>query len=165
MCFVIGAVALIGAFAVGEVTDLGSGHGDGLPFLSLTTLATALFGFGAAGAVATIAHLSTPIALTAALALGISLVATTRGLILPYLLKQQDNSHISRTSYVGLLGTVTLTIMPERCGEVSFADTEGNRVHATAISLHRAPLTTGTIVYIADVDDQYLRVVTVDDAI
>ena len=33
ICFVIGVVALVGAFAVGEVADLGGGHADGLPFL------------------------------------------------------------------------------------------------------------------------------------
>jgi hypothetical protein len=63
------------------------------------------------------------------------------------------------------LGTVTLTIAAEGWGEVSFVDAEGNRVQAKAVSAQPMALTTGTTVYIADVDDQYLHVVTVDDAI
>ncbi|WP_438472884.1 hypothetical protein [Rhodococcus erythropolis] len=165
ICFVIGVVALIGAFAVGEVADLGGGHADVLPFLSLTTLATALFGFGAGGVAATLADAPRLVAVIAALALAAVLVVVTRGLLLPYLLKQQDNSHIGRASYHGLLGTVTLTIAAEGWGEVSFVDAEGNRVQAKAVSAQPMVLTTGTTVYIADVDDQYLHVVTVDDAI
>src|SRR3546814_13103649 len=69
ICFVIGVVALVGAFAVGEVADLGGGHADGLPFLSLTTLATALFGFGAGGVAATLADAPTLVAAIAALTL------------------------------------------------------------------------------------------------
>lgn len=165
ICFVIGVVALVGAFAVGEVADLGGGHADGLPFLSLTTLATALFGFGAGGVAATLADAPTLVAAIAALALAAVLVVVTRGLLLPYLLEQQDNSHIGRASYSGLLGTVTLTIAAEGWGEVSFVDAEGNRVQAKAVSAQPMALTTGTTVYIADVGDQYLHVVTVDDAI
>ena len=91
ICFVIGVVALVGAFAVGEVADLGGGHADGLPFLSLTTLATALFGFGAGGVAATLADAPTLVAAIAALSLTAVLVVVTRGLLLPYLLELQDN--------------------------------------------------------------------------
>ncbi|MDJ0113045.1 hypothetical protein QM646_41765, partial [Rhodococcus erythropolis] len=121
--------------------------------------------FGAGGVAATLADAPTLVAVIAALALAAVLVVVTRGLLLPYLLKQQDNSHIGRASYHGLLGTVTLTIAAEGWGEVSFVDAEGNRVQAKAVSAQPMVLTTGTTVYIADVDDQYLHVVTVDDAI
>ncbi|MGC0362023.1 membrane protein implicated in regulation of membrane protease activity [Rhodococcus sp. 27YEA15] len=165
LCFVVGIVALVGAFAVGEVADFGGGHADGLPFLSLTTLATALFGFGAGGLAAHLIGASTPLAVVVAVVVAGILVAVTRGLLMPYILRQQDNSHIGRTSYQGLLGTVTLTISPADWGEISFVDPDGNRVQAKAVSAQPIALTTGTTVYIADVDDQYLHVVTVDDAI
>ncbi|SNT45856.1 NfeD family protein [Rhodococcoides kyotonense] len=165
VCFVVGIVGLLGTFTVGEISDFGSGHGEGLPFLSLTTVATAAFGFGAGGWITAALSSSDLAASAVGAALAVVLVISTRGLLIPYMLRQQDNSHISRTSYIGLLGTVTLPVDAEGWGEVSFADAEGNRVGARAISSQGTSLARGITVYIADVDDTYLHVVPVGDAI
>ncbi|QNG19973.1 hypothetical protein G4H71_14705 [Rhodococcus triatomae] len=163
ICLVVGMVALLGAFLVGELADLGADV-DGLPFLSLTVVATGLFGFGAGGVAGTWAGLGTVAATLLAVGLAIVLVVGTRGLLLPYLLRQQANSHIGRTSYIGSIGTVTLAVEPGGWGEVSFVDPEGNRVLGRAVSDEPVALTPATTVYIADVDDQYLHVVAIDDA-
>lgn len=165
VCFVVGIVGLLGTFTVGEFSDLGDGHGEGLPFLSLTTFATALFGFGAGGWISVLAGVSAPLALAVGVAAAAALVLATRGLLIPYMVRQQDNSHIGRISYIGLLGTVTLDVTADGWGEVSFADSEGNRVGARAISSGKVTLPRGATVYIADVDENYLHVVPVDDAI
>src|ERR671911_86628 len=83
--FVVGAVAVLSALLFAEV-----GSGDGMPFLSLTGLSAALVAGGAA----------------------IVLVALLQGVLLPYLRRQESNSHRGRSSYIGLLGTVTLEVPP-----------------------------------------------------
>ncbi|OZF07319.1 NfeD family protein [Rhodococcoides fascians] len=165
VCFVVGVVGLVGTFTVGEYSDLGDSHGDGVPFLSLTTIATALFGFGAAGWISALTELPDPIAALVGIAVAAGLVIVTRGLFVPYMIRQQDNSHIGRASYIGLLGTVTLDVTADGWGEVSFADGEGNRVGARAVSSGKVALPRGVTVYIADVDDTYLHVVAVDDVV
>lgn len=165
VCFVVGIVGLLGTFTIGEFSEIGEGHGEGLPFLSLTTVATALFGFGAGGWISALISVPSPVAAVIGLGVAAALVLATRGLLIPYMIRQQDNSHIGRTSYIGLLGTVTLDVKADGWGEVSFADSEGNRVGARAISSGKVTLPRGVTVYIADVDDNYLHVVPVDDAI
>lgn len=165
VCFVVGLVGLLGTFVVGEVGDIGGGHGDGLPFLSLTTIATAAFGFGAGGWLAALLDAHVVVAFGAAVVGAAVLVLLVRGLLLPYLLRQQSNSHIGRASYIGGLGRVTLEISAQGWGEISFVDSEGTRVQARAINSGTGALAAGTTVYIADVDEEYLHVVAVDDAI
>ena len=50
--FVVGAVAVLAALLLADV-----GHGDGMPFLSLTGLSVALLGAGTGGLVGTWTHL------------------------------------------------------------------------------------------------------------
>ncbi len=40
------------------------------------------------------------------------MVFLARGVLLPYLMRQQGNSHTGRLSYIGLTGVVTLSIEP-----------------------------------------------------
>ncbi|NLG56298.1 MAG: hypothetical protein GX542_11755 [Rhodococcus sp.] len=165
ICLVIGVVAIGGSFLVGEVADVaaGDGGGEGLPFLSLTVVATALLGFGVGGTAGMWTGLGTVPSTLLAVGLAAVLVVGTRGVLLPYLLRQQSNSHIGRASYIGAIGTVTLAVEPGGWGEVSFVDPEGNRVLGRAVSSETSALSPTTTVYIADVDDQYLHVVAVDD--
>jgi hypothetical protein len=93
----------------------------------------------------------------------VALVAALNGLLLPYLRRQQANSHRSRASYIGLLGTVTLDVPVGGWGEVSFVDADGNRVRSRAKTSEPGALTKSTQIYIADVDADYVHVVAVPE--
>ncbi len=165
-CLAMGLVGLVGMIIVGEVGSDGPGAGDaaeGLPFLSLTTAATALFGVGLGGSATLLAGGAGGVAAIAAAGCAIVLVFLTRGVLLPYLLRQQSNSHIGRHSYIGLTGTVTIAIEPGQWGEISFTDIEGSRVRARAVSAEPGPLPVNTPVYIGDVDDDNVHVVAIPD--
>lgn len=98
-----------------------------------------------------------------ALVSALVMVLALQGVLLPYLRRQQSDSQRGRSSYVGLLGTVTLDVPVDGWGEVAFVDTDGNRVRARAIGPEQALLPKSTRVYIADVDAEYAHVVTVPD--
>ncbi|MGB3486423.1 MAG: hypothetical protein WBB07_29905 [Mycobacterium sp.] len=158
--FAVGAIAVLSALLL---ADFGHGTHDGLPFLSLTSLSAGVLGAGAGGLISTWAGVNTLGAGLVALGTAAALVLLLQGVVMPYLRKQQSNSQRGRTSYVGLLGTVTLEILPDSWGEVTFADADGNRVRARAVTAEPAALTKSTRVYIADVDADYLHVVAVPD--
>ncbi|OHU99956.1 hypothetical protein [Mycobacterium talmoniae] len=155
--FVVGAVAVLSALLL---TDFGH---DGMPFLSLTSVSAALLGAGTGGLVSTWAGLGAAAAGGVALVSAVLLVATLQGLVLPYLRKQQSNSQRGRSSYIGLLGTVTLDVPVDGWGEVAFVDGDGNRVRSRAITTEPATLAKSTRVYIADVDPDYVHVVAVPE--
>ncbi|MEZ0362415.1 hypothetical protein ACAG26_01735 [Mycobacterium sp. pUA109] len=155
--FVVGAVAVLSALLL---TDFGH---DGMPFLSLTSVSAALLGAGTGGLVSTWAGLDAAAAGAVALVSAVLLVATLQGLVLPYLRKQQSNSQRGRSSYIGLLGTVTLDVPVDGWGEVAFVDGDGNRVRSRAITTEPAALAKSTRVYIADVDPDYVHVVAVPE--
>ncbi|WP_407667648.1 NfeD family protein [Mycolicibacterium arseniciresistens] len=156
--FVVGAVAVLSALLFAEV-----GSGDGMPFLSLTGLSAAVLGAGAGGLIGEWAGLPGFGSALVAGGAAIVLVALLQGVLLPYLRRQEANSHRGRSSYIGLLGTVTLEVPPEGWGEVSFVDADGNRVRSKARSDEPAALPKSTQVYIADVDADYVHVVAVPD--
>ncbi len=158
--FVVGAIAVLSALLL---TDFDVAGHDGMPFLSLTGASAALLGAGTGGLVSTWAGLSGVGAGAVAAGSGAALVATLQGLLLPYLRRQQSNSHRGRMSYIGLLGTVTLDVSPDGWGEVSFVDADGNRVRSRAKTSEPAALPKTTLVYIADVDADYVHVVAVPD--
>lgn len=160
--FVVGAVAVLSALLL---ADFGShvGAGDGLPFLSLTSLSAGVLGAGTGGLVATWAGAGPGAAGLIALGSAAALVVALNGVLLPYLRRQQANSHRGRASYIGLLGTVSLEVPVGGWGEVSFVDADGNRVRARAKTAEPAPLTKSTPVYIADVDADFLHVVAVPE--
>ncbi|MGH3725373.1 MAG: hypothetical protein ACRDUS_14780 [Mycobacterium sp.] len=163
-------IAYLAAFAVGGIAVLSAllltdiGHGDGMPFLSLTSLSAALTGAGAGGFVGSALGVGPlPSAIVAAVC-AIALVSVLQ-LFLTYLRRQQANSHSGRASYVGRLGTVTLDVPAGGgWGEIAFSDADGNRVRSRAITDEPEGLTKNTAVYIADVDEQYLHVVSIPDA-
>ncbi|MUL81377.1 hypothetical protein FZI95_06280 [Mycobacterium sp. CBMA247] len=154
--FVVGGIAVLAALLLADV-----GHGDGMPFLSLTGLSVGLLGAGTGGLVGTWLGLGTLWSAALAAACAIVLVFTLNGLLLPYMRRQQSNSHRGRSSYVGLLGTVTLEVPPGGWGEVSFVDADGNRVFSRAKSAELDALPKATHVYIADIDSDFVHVVAV----
>ncbi|MFZ2527531.1 MAG: hypothetical protein WAX14_07740 [Rhodococcus sp. (in: high G+C Gram-positive bacteria)] len=160
-CLAIGLVGIVGTLIVGEIgSEFG---GDGLPFLNLTTVATASLGVGVGGGAATLLGFGSVPAAVAAAGTAAIMVLVTRGVLLPYLLRQQGNSHTGRASYLGLTGVVTLTIEPGGWGEITFTDTEGNRVRSRAVSTETAALPANSRVYIGDLDDDVLHVVSIPD--
>ena len=140
--------------------DLGMGHA-GLPFLSLTSLSAGLLGAGTGGLIATWVGLGTLGSAIVAVAAGLALIGALQGVLLPYLRRQESNSQRGRASYIGRFGTVTLEIPTDGWGEVAFVDGDGNRVRARAITAEPEALTKSTHVYIADVDADFIHVVTI----
>ncbi|WP_420750656.1 hypothetical protein [Rhodococcus sp. O3] len=162
-CLAMGLVGIVGILVGGETgSELGDA-GDGLPFLNLTTVATALLGIGVGGGTATLLGFGTVAAAVAAACTALVLVVVTRGILLPYLLRQQGNSHTGRLSYIGLTGVVTLSIEPGGWGEIAFTDTEGNRVRSRAVTAEATALPADSRVYIGDVDEQVVHVVSIPD--
>ncbi|MGV0837126.1 hypothetical protein [Mycolicibacterium thermoresistibile] len=154
---------VVGALGVLSAVVFDTGDDDGLPFLSLTGLAAALLGAGTGGLVAGWAGAGTVAAGVVAVLSAVALIGVLHGIVLPYLRRQQSNSHRGRSSYVGLLGTVTLDVPAGGWGEVSFLDVDGNRVHSRARSTEQRDLPKSTPVYIADVDRDYVHIVAVPE--
>ena len=156
--FIVGAVAVLSAVLLADI-----GHGDGMPFLSLTGLSVAILGAGTGGLIGTWVDLGTFGRALLAIACAAVLVFGLNGLLLPYMRRQQANSHKGRSSYIGLLGTVTLEVPAGGWGEVSFVDADGNRVFSRAKSNEPAALSKSTRIYIADVDADFVHVVAVPE--
>lgn len=164
--FAVGAIALLSALLLADVgggNDGPAGGHDGLPFLSLTSLSAAVLGAGTGGLISTWSGLGGLGAGTVALVSAAVLMLVLQGLLLPYLRRQQSNSQRGRSSYVGRLGTVTLDIPAEGWGEVVFADADGNRVRVRAITTEPEGLVKSTPIYVADIDAEYVHVVSVPD--
>ncbi|MDV3127492.1 hypothetical protein M1247_21380 [Mycobacterium sp. 21AC1] len=154
--FIVGGVSVLAALLLADV-----GHGDGMPFLSLTGLSAALVGAGTGGLIGTWVGMGAFGAAVLAAACAVVLVVGLNGLLLPYMRRQQANSHKGRSSYIGLLGTVTLEVPAGGWGEVSFVDGDGNRVFSRAKSSEPEALSKATRVYIADIDADFVHVVAV----
>ncbi|MCV7192304.1 hypothetical protein [Mycolicibacterium brumae] len=157
--FAIGGIAVLVTLLLTDI-DLGGTH-DGLPFLSLTGLSAGLLGAGAGGLVSGWAGLGGLGSGLIAAGSGVALMFALQGLLLPYLRRQEANSHRGRASYIGLLGEVTLDVPADGWGEVSFVDPDGNRVRARAITAEPEALPKSTRIYIADVDSEFVHVVAV----
>ncbi|EOM77756.1 hypothetical protein DW322_00760 [Rhodococcus rhodnii] len=159
-CAAVGAIGLVAALLFGDIGEADAEFG-GIPFVTPTVVATAVFGFGGSGLLCLLVGLPSAVALGIAAVVAVLEVVASRFLLYPYLLRQQDNSHVARTSYIGSLGTVTLAIEPGGWGEVSFVDRGGSRVRARAVTHEPETLGVSTTVYIADVDETSLHVVAV----
>ena len=161
--FAVGAIAVLSALLLTEFS-IGGGHGsDGLPFVSLTSLSAALLGAGAGGLIGTWAGLGGAVTGVIAAVCAVVLLIGLQGLVLPYLRRQESNSHRGRISYIGLLGTVTLDVPSDGWGEVAFVDADGNRVRSRAVTAEPETLLKSTQVYISDVDADVVHVVAVPD--
>ncbi|GAB07560.1 hypothetical protein GII30_16085 [Gordonia amarae] len=160
--FAVGLLALLAALFAGEIGEIGEiGDDGGLPFMSLTTLAIGLFGFGAGGLGADFVGLPTGVSIGVGAGAAVVLVGIFRGLLLPYMLRQQSNSHFGRASYLGMTGRVELPIAPDGWGEITIVDPDGARVRLKARSEEPSTLAAGTQVYICDLDAEYVRVVAI----
>lgn len=155
--FGVGGVAVLAALLL---TDVELGH-DGMPFLSLTSLSAGVLGAGTGGLIATWFGLGPTGSAIVAVVSGLVLIGALQGVLLPLLRRQQSNSQRGRASYVGLLGEVTLDVPTDGWGEVSFVDVDGNRVRARAVTAEPSTLSRSTRVYIADVDADYIHVVSI----
>ncbi len=160
--FAVGGIAVLATLLLTDL-DLG-GDGDGLPFLSLTSLSAGLLGAGTGGLVSTLAGVGAVAAGVIAALSAIVLVVALQGVVLPLLRRQEANSTQGRLSYIGRLGTVTLDVEPHGWGEISFVDADGNRVHTRAVTAEPETLRKSTPVYISDVDTDFVHVVAVPES-
>src|SRR5690625_1095450 len=125
----VGAVALLVSFTMADFDH------DGLPFVSLSSIAASLVAAGGAGiAVTALGHavLALPAAGVAAAATYAVSQAASRWM------RSQgspDASPRSRTSYIGCVGEVTLPIPENGWGLVRFADSDGVPVNSKAVSM------------------------------
>lgn len=163
LCFIVGAVALIGTLLIGEFGSSAGHPSDGLPFLSLTSIASVIFGFGAIGGAAQLAQLSEPVSIAVGVAGGCVLVGAFRGLLVPYMVRQQSNSHFGRTDYLGRIAVIEIAIPAGGWGQVSVADPYGGRVRLKARSSESVDLATRTEVVITDLDPEFVHVVAVPE--
>ena len=159
--FGVGLLALLAALFAGEIGEIGEIGDGGLPFMSLTTLAIGLFGFGAGGLGADFIGLPTGASIGIGVGVAVVLVGIFRGLLLPYMLRQKSNPHFGRASYLGMTGRVELPIDPDGWGEITIVDPDGARVRLKARSEESSTLAAGAQVYICDLDAEYVRVVAI----
>ncbi|EFV13195.1 NfeD family protein [Segniliparus rugosus] len=155
---VAGGAGLLCTFVFGELM-----HDEALPFLSLTALATGAVGFGGGGLIASLAGVSSGPSLLIGAAVAIAAMVLTRGMLVPYLQRQQGNSLTSRASYLGSLATVTLELPESGWGEVQFADATGNLVRIRAVGPAGTSIPKGAKVYVAEMDDEFAHVVDVSE--
>lgn len=123
-------------------------------FLSLKVILAAMVGFGVCGSIAAFsglpALLSWPLAVVGLLVFGIGI----HQMVLKPLAKGQSNSMLSRESYLGVLGTVTLSITEGGDGQVTFNNLNGARVTERATSTDGRPIAAGNQVMVIDVSDR-----------
>ena len=165
----VGFLVLLGSFLLGEVIQLdhdlsgevGAGADHDLStdnlgepsWFSLKVITASMVGFGASGYIASANGipdaLAWPVALAGALAIG----AGTFYLVLKPLAKQQSNSLLSRESYRGLAGEVTLAITDTQPGLVRFRDRNSALVTQRAVLADGGPLPAGAKVLIVDINE------------
>lgn len=143
---------------IGDIFDLDVDA----PWLDLKVLATGLIGFGAAGYVSVNLGVSI-VWITAFAIIGFfATAAVSYFIVLKPLLRQQSNSSISRTTYIGRTGHVTLAIQQDGWGQVQFTDANGATVREKAREAKNQEIPTGTSVIVIDVETD-LVVVTLND--
>lgn len=156
------------AHDVDTAHDVGSAHEtgghighvetDGPSWLSSRVILGAAAGFGAFGLGAQAVGLSGWITLPVALAGFFGMAVVVRQLVLRPMWRQQSNSLLSRDSYVGSRGQVTLGIRSGETGLVRFLDRNGTPVTDYAVAADGGDLSTGTDVLVVDVTPQHVVV-------
>ena len=159
--FIVGLAVLIGTAVFGEL-ELGDGDGPLGGLLSVTAIATTLFGWGASGLVLSAAgDLTGAVVALLSLAPAAGLVYLFRGMLLPWLARQQSNSQDARAAYAGRTGSVLVAIPANGWGEVSFLDAAGALTRAKAVTAEPEGIGKGQDIYIAEVDQDYVHVVAI----
>ncbi|WP_395727236.1 NfeD family protein [Nakamurella sp.] len=148
--------------------DAGAGHettghaghieADGPSWLSSRVILGAAAGFGAFGLGAQAVGLSGWVTLPIALVGFFGMAIVIRQLVLRPMWRQQSNLLLSRDSYVGSRGQVTLGIRSGESGLVRFLDRNGAPVTDFAVSGDGAELPAGTDVLVVDVTAQHVVV-------
>lgn len=148
--------------------DAGSAHetgghvghleADGPSWLSSRVLLGAAAGFGAFGLGAQAVGLTGWVTLPVALVGFFGMAVVIRQLVLAPMWRQQSNSLLSRDSYVGSRGRVTLGIRSGDTGLVRFLDRNGTPVTDYAVAGDGGDLPAGTDVLVIDVTPQHVVV-------
>lgn len=131
---------------------------DGPSWVSGRVILGAAAGFGAFGLGAQAAGLSGWVTLPIAVAGFVGMAVVIRQLVLRPMWRQQSNSLLSRDSYVGSRGQVTLGIRSGESGLVRFLDRNGTPVTDFAVSGDGLALPAGTAVLVVDVTPQHVVV-------
>lgn len=144
----------------GHETTSHAGHveTDGPSWLSSRVILGAAAGFGAFGLGAQAVGLSGWVTLPIALVGFFGMAIVIRQLVLRPMWRQQSNLLLSRDSYVGSRGQVTLGIRAGESGLVRFLDRNGAPVTDFAVSGDGAELPAGTDVLVVDVTAQHVVV-------
>lgn len=131
---------------------------DGPSWLSSRVILGAAAGFGAFGlgaqAVGMAGWLSVPVAIAGFFGMAIVI----RQFVLRPMWRQQSNLLLSRDSYVGSRGQVTLGIRSGDSGLVRFLDRNGTPVTDFAVASDGGELPAGTNVLVVDVTPQHVVV-------
>lgn len=140
-----------------------AGHGgdvaaDGPSWVSGRVILGAAAGFGAFGLGAQAAGLAGWVTLPIAVAGFVGMAVVIRQLVLRPMWRQQSNSLLSRDSYVGSRGHVTLGIRSGESGLVRFLDRNGTPVTDFAVTADGLALPAGTAVLVVDVTPQHVVV-------
>lgn len=133
---IVGFGMLLVSAIFGELSDLmgggdadisgGDGNGaDGPSWVSITLISVALTGLGAVGLLCLGFGLNPTVSALIAVASGIVFAVLVRQFVIMPLMRQQANTSISQTSYVGTVGSVSLDIAAGSVGEVRIVDHNG----------------------------------------
>ncbi len=139
-------------------SDGGHVEADGPSWLSSRVILGAAAGFGAFGLGAQAVGMSGWATLPVALVGFLGMAIVIRQLVLRPMWRQQSNLLLSRDSYVGSRGQVTLGIRSGESGLVRFLDRNGTPVTDFAVSSDGGGLPAGTNVLVVDVTPQYVVV-------
>lgn len=160
----IGIGVLILSLLVGELFDFIGGHVavDGPSWMASSVLSAAFAAFGISGLVAIGSGAGGGWSLAIGIGVGLLIGYVVVNFIHKPLARQQGNSMLSSTSYVGITAEVTLGIPPGGFGEVSFIDANGARVSRSAcLSIPSgADVKRGTSVVIDTVEGHVVSVTT-----
>jgi len=131
---------------------------DGPSWLSSRVILGAAAGFGAFGLGAQAVGLSGWVTVPVALVGFFGMAVVIRQLVLRPMWRQQSNTLLSRDSYVGSRGRVTLGIRSGETGLVRFIDPNGTPVTDYAVAGDGGELAAGTEVLVVDVTPQHVVV-------
>ena len=165
---IIGVGLLAVSLFAGEVSDLVGGGGDGdltgdgLSWVSLTTVSIGLIGFGVVGLTATRYTEGWTSVLIGIIA-GVVFVVIIRQFVLLPLMRQQSNSQLIINSYVGRTASVVITIPSGGWGQVRLTDNNDAVVEYRARTTMGEPINTGTRVTIDEVNSDFVLVTPVQN--
>lgn len=161
-----GLVFLVVNLLLGEVFDLSEDLDfdfEGEPsWFNLKAIAAGAIGFGIVGFLSVRTGLSVLFIVALAIVGFLVMLVASLFLVLRPLFRQQSNSQLGRSSYIGLIGTISLAVEADGWGQVQFTDRNGALVKERAVSHDGAAVATGTSVVIREVGESSVVVVVVE---